>query len=525
MRRTFIAAVALATTAGLAAAVPATAVTGKVTTTRPVLAGAPFQPDGRVGVPSPPSSQADHATEALQTAEESLAGHLNEGSGVGDPADKTDVTLALLEVFRTRDELSGDARKRADDLLQRPTNDPNDPFGNGYTVKSKKKCNSSLCVHWVPSTKHKSTKKWAKTSLKVSSKAWKLMTKKLGYAKPPHDGKRGGNKKLDVYLKDTGAYGVYGYCSPEGIRGRHDKAFGYCVLDNDFARSQFPTNSPKGNLKVTAVHELFHAIQFGYDVYEDRWLYESTAVWMEERFADSVNDNRQYLAYSQVTYPYMPLDLGPNSSTPGFWYGNWAFWEYLSERKGTGVVKKVWNQAADGPGKNRHSVYALKSVLGNKGFRGTFAKYSAALARPAANWKEGKHWPNPGVTTVTLARSDSRSYSGQLDHLASDTIRFRPGSGASKLKVSAKTLGSKKGGAVVVTVVKKNGKTDKHVLGNKKGKASKKVSFSSAKIAAVDVTLVNGSTSYRNCNSGTAWACGGYSKNDNVPVGIAGKAS
>ena len=39
------------------------------------------------------------------------------------------------------------------------------------------------------------------------------------------------------------------------------------------------------------------------------------------------------------------------------------------------------------------------------------------------------------------------------------------------------------------------------------------------------LTLVNGSTTYRNCNSGTAWACGGYSKNDNVPVGIAGKAS
>lgn len=529
MRRTLIAAAALATTAGLAAAVPTTASaalavpTAKVTTGT-VLAGAPFQPDGRVGVPSSPSSQADRAADALAEAEDALAGNAG-GQADADEEEKVDATLALLEVFRTRDELSGDERKRADDLLLRPTNNANDPFGGGYTVKSKKKCNSRLCVHWVPSTKHKATKKWAKTSLKVSGRAWRLMTGKLGYTEPPHDGKRGGNKKLDIYLKDTGASGVYGYCSPEGIRGRRDKAFGYCVLDNDFARSQFPTNSPKANLKVTAVHELFHAIQFGYDVYEDRWLYESTAVWMEERFADGVNDNRQYLRYSQVTQPFVPLDLSPNSSTPGFWYGNWAFWEYLSERKGNGIVKKVWNRAADGPGKNLHSVAALENALGASGFRKTFAGYAAALARPAANWQEGKHWPKPDISTVTLSRAaSSRSFSGQLDHLASDTIRFRPGSSVTKLRVNAKSLSKKKGGAVVITVARKNGTTKKYVLGNDKGKASKQVPFSSGKVSAVDVTLVNGGTAYRNCGSGTAWACGGYSKRDNATAKVTAKA-
>ena len=36
---------------------------------------------------------------------------------------------------------------------------------------------------------------------------------------------------------------------------------------------------------------------------------ESTATWMEERIATTVNDNRQYLPLSQIYAPYLPLDL------------------------------------------------------------------------------------------------------------------------------------------------------------------------------------------------------------------------
>ena len=61
---------------------------------------------------------------------------------------------------------------------------------------------------------------------------------------------------------------------------------------------------------------------------------ESTATWMEERVADDVDDNRQYLQYSQLQAPFVPLDAF--SSTYGFQYGNWIFWEYLTQKYSQG---------------------------------------------------------------------------------------------------------------------------------------------------------------------------------------------
>ena len=67
---------------------------------------------------------------------------------------------------------------------------------------------------------------------------WQREIGELGYRKPVRDGSRGGNTKLDVYLKDVGADGLYGYCAPENTEpGASALASGYCVLDNDFARS------------------------------------------------------------------------------------------------------------------------------------------------------------------------------------------------------------------------------------------------------------------------------------------------
>ena len=85
-------------------------------------------------------------------------------------------------------------------------------------------------------------------------------------------------------------------------KGHKWLASGYCVLDNDFAEAQYGA-PPMHSLRVTAAHEFFHAVQFAYDYGEDPWLMEATATWMEERVADDVNDNRQYLPYGQVGAP------------------------------------------------------------------------------------------------------------------------------------------------------------------------------------------------------------------------------
>ena len=71
---------------------------------------------------------------------------------------------------------------------------------------------------------------------------------------------------------------------------------------------------------------------------------ESTATWMEERFADGVNDNRQYLPYGQLALPGIPWT--PISRRRLHQYGNWPFFEYLSSRYGHGIVRTIWNKAA-----------------------------------------------------------------------------------------------------------------------------------------------------------------------------------
>jgi hypothetical protein len=267
--------------------------------------------------------------------------------------------MALSELFRVLPDLTGADRTRAEGLLARPTDGLSDDYGDGYLVPATKKCSTHFCLHWVTSTADAPPNRtWVNKSLSVMNKVWQLEVKKLGYRAPITDGSHGGNNKFDVYLKDVGGKGLYGYCAPEyRAPGQKFIASGYCVLDDDFAKSQFgapPTNS----LKVTAAHEIFHAVQFAYDYAEDHWFMEATATWMEERFADDVNDNRQYLPYSQVKRPGTALDIFNQN---GFnQYGNWTFFEYLSEHFGKGVVRSIWNKAY--AAKGAPDAYSIKAV-------------------------------------------------------------------------------------------------------------------------------------------------------------------
>ena len=138
------------------------------------------------------------------------------------------------------------------------------------------------------------------------------------------------NEKPDVYLADIGNDGLYGYCATDDdipVNGPQD-TWGYCVLDNDYSKGEFPTNTPKENLQVTAAHEYFHAVQFGYDISEDGWVMEATATWAEDELYDGVNDNVQYLRSGPMSLPHKSLDQFFQS----YHYGAWIFFRYLTER-------------------------------------------------------------------------------------------------------------------------------------------------------------------------------------------------
>lgn len=523
MRRIVTTAVAIALT-GAALSVPAVAADND-RPTGPVSAGvlSPGEAPELTAEPALPAFGDATASETLATARRVLAGNALRR----DPS----ATLALRDLWLKRSQLRGNERRIADALLARPTDGVADDQGFGYTVpEAAPLCNTRLCLHYVPTGPDAPpSADWPAQNLAVMDSVWSTIIDSMDYRAPLTDGAKGGSPLFDVYLKDLGG-DIYGFCAGEDRVKKHTGS-GYCVLDNDFAAAQFPNGTPTDNLVVTAAHEFFHAVQYAYDYAEDPWMMESTATWMEERIATAVNDNRQYFPWSQLLAPYIPLDAFSRSA--GYQYGNWTFWEYLSTKYGTTIVKNAWQQAgslrSDG---GKYSLTALQKVLKRKGgLTKVYAKYAAGNLTPAANYPEGAEYPQPkvhGAKVLSKSRRTKR-YATRINHLASASYVFGPGKGLSgrKWKLALRVTGPVKATspAAVVVVHLVNGKRQvKLVKIDRRGAGGIMANFDKRKVAAVSVTLVNGSTRFR-CNKNTVLACGGRPLDDKLRFAVAARVT
>ena len=522
MRRLVTTAVALALMGGAALSAPAVAADHE-RQTGPGTTGVLDPAEALELTPEPELDRLETAS-----ASETLATARRVMSGNALPRDPS-ATLVLRDLWLKKSELRGAERRQADAMLARPTDGAGDPQGFGYTApEAPPLCNTRLCLHYVASGPDASpSAEWAAHNLAVMDSVWTSEVDQMGFRPPLADGAKGGSPLFDVYLKDLGG-DIYGFCAGEK-RVKKRTAYGYCVLDNDFAAAQFPTGTPDGNLRVTAAHEFFHAVQYAYDYAEDPWMMESTATWMEERLASDVNDNRQYFPWSQIYAPYIPLDAF--SRNAGFQYGNWVFWEYLSTQYGVGIVKKAWDQAgslrSDG---GKYSITALQKVLkGKGGLTKVYAKFAAGNLTPAAIYPEGAEYAFPKVRGVKKLSKGKRTkrYARKIDHLASASYVYVPGKGlgAKKWKLSVAVTGPVKSTspAAVVVVHLANGKRQiKLVRLNRGGDGRIKVSFDNRKVGAVSVTLVNGSTRFQ-CNKRTVLACGGKPLDDKARFSVTGR--
>jgi len=506
MRRTLAAttlALAMAVTGALAAAVPF-----------PSTAAPTGRSAADPGKPADPPRPSDPAA-ALRTstsAQRVLAGR--------PAAADASATLALRDLWLSLPGLTGTERRRADALLARPTDGVGDPFGFGYGVKAVKKCARNVCVHWVRSTTDAPpSKRWVDLTLQRLQRTWRVQTGRLGYRTPLKDDRRGGNELFDVYLKDVGSVGLYGYCAAES-RVQRFLAAGYCVLDNDFAATQFPS-PPRKSLKVTAAHEFFHAVQYAYDAEDDRWLMEATATWMEERVADNANDNRQYLPYGQLRDPSSPLDSYGGSALDQ--YGNWAFFEFLSKRFGPKVVRNIWDKmAADKKSPDFYSTQAIVKVLANRGgFAKLFAQYAAGNTIPGKSYPEGGEWPRAAIDArAVLSRSERKlgPITRTLQHLSSANYVLRPdgslGNTSWQLEVRIAGPERKASPAAYVLIDRRRGRTERrYVKLSRTGNAEVKLGFGHRRVEKVTITLANASARYA-CLRRSSWSCQGRPRDD-----------
>ncbi|WP_300677929.1 MXAN_6640 family putative metalloprotease [Nocardioides sp.] len=464
-----------------------------------------------------------------------------------------DPTLALRDLALR---LNAAGRAPAGSSLasyQRPWDD-----GQGGTASQ---CTDNLCLHWATSAA--ATGK----SADITNTAWAQGTvlpvlsqitttyQRSGYRKPVADASYvtnpysryygrptnwGGSSATDIYLEDLGGTGIYGYCAfdlDDDGRLVYYPARGagavpaFCVLDNDFALSQYRATyageTPADMLKVTAAHEYFHATQFAYDSFEDAWFMEATATWAERQVYPGIPDNRQYLPYSQLRYPSTSLDTyGGNRGL--LQYADWIYFEYLTKRSTarTGsmpnLVLNMW-QRADSLGADQYSMQAIASALAARrlDFATTYGQFAAANRRPSSYLGGGAYPVASANRTFTLRKKAKRSGTVKINHLASATFRFKPkkiSPGNRRAKISVDMANRSAGSVALVTIVQRNGRaTVKSIKLNKLGNGAIKIAFSSKRIAYVELTLVNANRRYTDCSTNqSSYSCGGTPVRDRV---------
>ena len=465
-----------------------------------------------------PGAASDRAQQALADVRALFDG-ADQTSARRSAAPGRDATLALRDLVRLRRDLTGAQRREADAYLARPTEGAVDPGENGYAAGTpeRKTCSTTVCVHWVDTTADapsatdadgNSVPDFVDTTLTTMTSVHAAYVA-AGYRAPKPDGVLGGDERTDIYLADIGPTGLYGYCtSDEPLAQTQFDAWAYCVLDNDYAPDEFPTNTPVENMRVTAAHEYFHAVQFAYDAFEDAWFMEATATWAEDQLFDDVDDNVQYLRSGPLGHPEIPLDWFGDSHH----YGDWIWFRYLSERFPSAVggmptiVRNMWRLADATPGAtDAYSLQAVDQELANHNasFGKVFAQFTDANRRARTTYDEGaaNRYPSAplwGQITLSPRINATEWASMPLYHLSAATVRFKPSTAMTantwRLKLQVDMAPETRGSYAVATVYQRGGGTTTSLLSlNSQGDASKSVLFDQDRVSSVELTVVNAS--------------------------------
>lgn len=429
-----------------------------------------------------------------------------------------DATLALRDLQQRRAQLPRTERRKADKLLERPS--------------TPALAQNSIAVIHGTSGPGLDPAYPARVLATVTQVAQTYVD--AGYRAPLPDGVLGGDARIDIYLADLAGSGAYGYCTSDQAPAKGSNArWAFCVLDDSYEELK-GTSTATQILQVTTAHEFFHAVQYAYDSLEDGWFLESTAVWAEDQVYDDVNDNVQYAPYSPLARPRSSLDY---FDTNGFrQYGSWLFFRWLSERfpavqGGLPVIVRQFLEAADstqGAASDAYSMQAISRVLRQDKLPidKAFARFADANRRPRAFYSEAaaNSYPRAPLAQKFTLSPRRRAASGKplvIDHLASATTRFVPQklrNNAFRLRIRVDLADKVTDPMAVVSTYRRKGAVKtKLVKLDKRGNGGYRTPFSTKRVRAVEVTLVNASTRYTKCYQvGVTYSCYGKPVDDGL---------
>ena len=309
-----------------------------------------------------------------------------------------------------------------------PTTPPGQP-GGPYTAPSTEAANAYFCFHWVESGDDappgsdgnlNTIPPYIQEVANVFGEVIQREHGDLEWREPISDGALGGctwdgkQGRTDIYLKDLGQLGLYGYAAPDPGQSTQNP-YAFMVMDDDYA--EYGYDDPQDPLEVTAAHEYNHVLQFAYDVLQDKWMFESTATWMEEKVYPEIDDYLQYVGpWSQLsTMPLTRFDRQQGDKV----YGSAVFNRWLDDEYDETIVRRAWelsfNQDSFAPGAYDK---AIREYHG-PGFSYELANFAASTAEwktAAAGVHEGAKFPDvKRIEDVTLP-TDGSVLSGKLDH-------------------------------------------------------------------------------------------------------------
>jgi hypothetical protein len=391
---------------------------------------------------------------------------LHDGGSVRRGAD---VTLLLKQLALDLPNLSGAERKSAVRLLARPTPGQGGSNELEYEVAEEAPlCSEHFCVHYVKTTddapsltdsNSNGIPDYVETMSGVFEHVYAVENVDLGWRAPKTDGTRGCEAgapsncpgKTDVYIKEIGGQGIYGYAAPDpGQNGAHQ--FAYLVMDNDYNADQFPqyAGEPLKPMEVTAAHEYNHVLQFNYDTNEDSWMFESTATWMEDRVYTDVNDYVQYLTpWAQMSF--VPLTYFTYGDDPlnVKAYGDAVWNRWLETHFGDDSIRDAWDSSLT----NTPQSFAPGAYDTSLKARGsTFYSAFSTFAADTAEWRAANSPFAEGVTFPDLDRAasastnrpivltpDGTASAGSLSHTAYLLFDVRSPTGMPQLKLAVNT--------------------------------------------------------------------------------------
>lgn len=241
----------------------------------------------------------------------------------------------------------------------------------------------------------------------------------MGFKQPPPDSacaSNGGDDKLDVYL--VAFTGADGQTVPESCTGQACSSF--VLSESNFSDRGYPTAAE--GFRTVIAHELFHAVQNGYDSELDRFWAEGTAQWaMKSVYPELIDFERQLPAF--FVDPTRSLDTQPSGVTAGFLYGSAVWPLFLTLRHGPETVREIFERELDGT----KSIAATEAVLATKTSSlaedyPLFGAWNAATKGLAGEGGYPDAAKYPGVKAAALAEGATGITSGLAYYVYRGTL-------------------------------------------------------------------------------------------------------